>query len=403
MIEELFLRLRNQAEQSKPDIRAAALLRLARVQQSFAPEQARALFASALKETRELPEENSSALFEQAELLAAAGAPQLLSEIPHRNDSIEAQLFRLRFQQAAAQRIGEIMFEHKHFNAAFEYVIHYDDAVSFPFLIASKLIDSLQDEERKREIFSRTLAAWREGREEGFLGVFRSYWRSLPAKEARSLVREIVRVIEEKPDEDMDLTYDQERGIHFTSSREHTFFHLFQLIRQIHPAMADGLIADYQQLAAAIQRYPKGMDSVDEETEELYRKAIEAGEDDGLSFEMDKNSEMYKYLLALHRASISGNFEPTFEHALTLYRRDTDPENPNQALQELWPSCFRFREILYRAGSRLGQEATVYLDLIPDENLRLFAHIELAAALAGLPEFDGIQERIQKRLSMYEE
>ena len=48
-----------------------------------------------------------------------------------------------------------------------------------------------------------------------------------------------------------------------------------------------------------------------------------------------------------------------------------------------------FRAILYRAGKLLGVDATIYLDRIPDRDLRLLAQIELAAALVGLPELSG--------------
>ena len=50
-----------------------------------------------------------------------------------------------------------------------------------------------------------------------------------------------------------------------------------------------------------------------------------------------------------------------------------------------------FRSILHSAAKRLGEDAAVYLDRIPDADLRLFAQIELGAGLAGLPELRGIQ------------
>jgi hypothetical protein len=42
--------------------------------------------------------------------------------------------------------------------------------------------------------------------------------------------------------------------------------------------------------------------------------------------------------------------------------------------------------LLYTAGKNLGREAAAYLDRIPDGDIRLFAEIEFAAALAGLPQ-----------------
>ena len=73
------------------------------------------------------------------------------------------------------------------------------------------------------------------------------------------------------------------------------------------------------------------------------------------------------------------------------------PDRPNQAPQEFWPSTCTFRSILYSAGKRLGREAAVYLDRIPEADLRLFAQIELAAGLAGLPELRGTQREYRPR------
>lgn len=68
------------------------------------------------------------------------------------------------------------------------------------------------------------------------------------------------------------------------------------------------------------------------------------------------------------------------------YDEDTSPESPNQALKSSWPSSCMFCRIIREAGKRLGEDAASYVGQIPDADLRLFARIELAAALAGLPE-----------------
>jgi len=62
------------------------------------------------------------------------------------------------------------------------------------------------------------------------------------------------------------------------------------------------------------------------------------------------------------------------------------------------PECIprRFRSILYAAGKRRA-DAARYLPTIEAPDLRLFAQIELAAALGGLPEFGGIQREYRPR------
>jgi hypothetical protein len=81
----------------------------------------------------------------------------------------------------------------------------------------------------------------------------------------------------------------------------------------------------------------------------------------------------------------SGDFAPSIEDALEKYREDTSPATRNYAPKEYWPSTGVFRTVFYQAGKRLGAEAVKLLEQIPDDDLRLFASIELAAALAGVP------------------
>lgn len=44
-----------------------------------------------------------------------------------------------------------------------------------------------------------------------------------------------------------------------------------------------------------------------------------------------------------------------------------------------------FRTVFYQVAKRLGRDAAKFLDQVPDDDLRLFATIELAAALVSVP------------------
>lgn len=90
---------------------------------------------------------------------------------------------------------------------------------------------------------------------------------------------------------------------------------------------------------------------------------------------------------ALRQASEDSDFGPAIDLAHKRYLDHVSPERPNQALEEFWPSSSTFRSILYRAGKRLSGGAATYLGSIPDVDQRPFARIELAAALAGLPNY----------------
>ena len=88
--------------------------------------------------------------------------------------------------------------------------------------------------------------------------------------------------------------------------------------------------------------------------------------------------------------ALETNFEAAFREAEERYARDTDGENPNDAHKECWPSAREFRNILFKAGQHQGLAAAKHLDRIPDADLRLFAQIELCAAIAGLPQLGGL-------------
>jgi hypothetical protein len=377
MAPELLSLAREAAEKSKPDVRAAALLRIARVQTAFDPVQARTTLDRALDETRRLPGRDGEFLMEHARLFAAAVAPDLLPEIP---------LLRQLHRDYESQALGRIMIEHGHSNAAYEFVMRYDDPASFPFPVASQLIERL-DEGLKLTVFRRAVEAWRATHSHHFPWLFQSRWKLMPAEEARDVVREIVRFTLEQPDQPTQATYDPEGTVQITSVREHTLFSVLHILRHLDQPLADSLLADHAQLRAAARRFPYGMESVMQEAEA--RKKPD-GESCG-GFMMGGNSRDFPYLTALMQGSRDGDFGPAFEHAMERYLEDIAPENPNQAPLEFWPSTCAFRGILYRAGKRLGSDAAAYLERIPDPDLRLFAQIELAAALAGLPEIQAVQ------------
>ena len=132
------------------------------------------------------------------------------------------------------------------------------------------------------------------------------------------------------------------------------------------------------------------MESVIEEAE-ARRKQAPPGARSG--YGMGGDPRDFPYLQSLIQAGEEADFDPPFAQALERYREDAGPDNPTGAPKEFWSSTCRFRGVLYEAGRTLGPAAAVYLDRIPDPDLRLLAGIELAAALAGLPELRGPESR----------
>jgi hypothetical protein len=404
MSDDLMAQARKQAERSLPPVRAAAWMRIARVQSALDPGQARITFEMALDEIRSFLGRDRDFFFQDAQKIAASFAPDLLREIP---------VVRGIGHEFHAGTLVNIMLQHGHIEAAFDYVNQSDGPSSFPYGYAGNLMQKL-DDERRLTVLRRAINAWRASVDEelmpkhhqiegpskhiplmrlqlNFIHLFQRYWKLLPADEALAVVREIVRTALEQPDVGTTAGYENEAR--FTSTRAYVLFEVLHILRHLDVPLAESLIADHEQLAVAARRYPDGHDTIDEEFEERRKQREASGATCGGGFIGSGNPSDLAYQRALRQSSVGGDFGPPIDHAVERYREDTASDSPNYAPRAFWPSTCAFRTILYAAGKRLGPEATLLLDRIPDEDLRLFARIELAAALAGLPEFSEIQRK----------
>jgi hypothetical protein len=417
MTNDLLTSARSQAEQSSSPVRAAARMRIARVESAVDPGQARVTFEIALDEIRNLSSRDRQVLFEQAQQVAAAFAPDLLEKIP------PARHFPSDHQ---SERLLSIMLEHGHIDAAFDYVLDCDVPFGFPFGYAADLMHRL-DDERRLTVLRCAMNAWRAPQdvelmrkhriphEDGhgslirlghlqshFIRLFQHQWKILSREEALAVVREIVQIALDRPDLGTSAGYPD--GIHFTSSREHVLFEVLHILHHLDPPLAESLIASFAQLAAAAHRYPNGVETmhreVERQAEERRKQMAASGETCTGGFIMTGDPRDLSRQLALHRSSQAGDFGPSIDHALELYEEDTNPDSPNQALKAFWPSTTSLRNTLYNAGKNLGPNAATLLDRIPDLDLHLFAQIELAAALVGLPAFPETSMKQRRRPPM---
>jgi hypothetical protein len=379
-----------QADRSSPGVRAAALMRIARVQLAVAPAEARATFERGLEAARQLASPEREMVFEQASYAAAAVAPHLLSQLPSRHG---------RSLGAMTGNLCKIMIEHGRAADAVSLVLDHPPDAEFPFYAVPTLMHHASDEATKLALLRRAIAAWRLSPPgaDMFLWTFQSQWKVLPEEEAREVTREMVHAILEGPEMNSDGTYDREGTVRITSGRENMLFQILGPLRHLDPALAETLIAGRQQLAAAARRFPNGLESVMEESRQ---RAATEGATCGGGFIMGGDPRDFPYMRSLMQAELDGEFGRPLAYALERYQEDTAPDNPNQAPIDCWPSTAEFRSILHRAGKRLGAEAARLLDEIPDTDIRLLAEIELAAALAGLPELQGVQMFRPKRPAM---
>lgn len=375
MVDELLPGARKQAGRSVAPVRAAALMRIARVETKRNAGQARITFEMALEEIRRLARPERDVLLEQARLLSAAVCPDLLPQLISGSG---------RFHHFESNTLVRVMLEHGHHDAALTFAMDPGEVAPFPFLMIGNLLQGLEDPVARLALLRRTVKAWRVTRDQHFVWLFPYHWKVLPPAEALEVARDMVRDALDKPDQ---LTTAGTEEVVITSARENTIFQLWPVFLHLDAAMAQSLLAGHEQLAAAVRRYPAGMETIHAEAEERRKNA--SGMACGGGFIMAGNPKDFPYQKRLMQAAKDGDFEPAIQDALDHYIEDTAPENPNTAPKEFWHSANSFRAILYRAGKLLGGDATMYLDRIPDHDLRLLARIELAAALAGLPELSG--------------
>jgi hypothetical protein len=389
MEDDLLEKARRQAEKADASIRAAALLRIARAESAGDLAQALRTLLEGLDAIQKLSPAGRDRLLEEARSVAAAVAPELLGEIP--------ETHRFGPRQFASVHIVQTMVAHGHVEAAFHYLIEHDDPSSFPFFSVAAVLHHLnprspESADRRLSLLRHALEMWRKcppGRRshdrDQFVQVFGRHWTEFPADEASAVARMVVDRAVSEPDGAMSARYRNE--VEFSSTRQHTLFQILHVLRRLDPAIAQSLLDSHDQLAVAARRYPNGWETMNEEMEaEVKRRQASGATCEGGGYILAGNPEDFDRQRRLIDAMRSGEFAQSIEDALEKYREDMSPDTRNYAPKEHWPSTGAFRTVFYKAGQRLGVNAANLLEQIPDDDLRLFASIELAAALAGVPE-----------------
>jgi hypothetical protein len=405
MADDLLETAHRQAEKADPSVRAAALLRIARAQSVADASQARQTLLEGLDAVRALPAPVRDHLFQEARGAAAAVSPELLAEIPVPQHSGPVHFAPPGFESV---QIVQTMLTHGHLDAAFDYLLGESDPYSFPFLSVGGVLHQLDPNDpenatRRLTLLRHTAELWRQslsggprhrrnhfqGHRYGFVGMFGHFWNEFPPEEALSIVRTIVDQAVKEPDAGTSASYPNE--IHFSSPRQDTLFLIFHVLRHVDSSAAESLLASHDQLAIAVRRYPNGLETMNEESKvEAERRkaeqvACEGGTCQGGGYILTGDPRDFDRQRQIIDAVRNGDFAPAIEDALEKYQEDTSPDAPNYAPKEYWPSTGAFRSTLYQAGKRLGSDAGRLLEQIPDDDLRLFASIEFAAALSGAP------------------
>ena len=378
---------RDQAERSDSPVKAAALLHIARVLTAFDQPEAERVLEQAITLASELSEEDRDIILGEAVSLAACVSPQRAFRlVPHVVDQSAGGILLKAMVD---------MLNHGHVAEAVTYLSERMPGAAYPFGAVGQAMAHCKDDETRLQVFRGAIRAMRDaaradsppgGRFEAaseFLRLFTRSWTVLPADEAAGVVRELVRSIVSEPDQRTTATFSSgSNTVRFSSRHERQLFEILNPLQRLAPDLTQSLVRDHPQLAAAVARFPYGMESMHPplpaEADRASREPVEQPD----------YIDVGRRLIPIPEA-ISTDFKEAFDLALHLYAVDSDAESRNDAPRACWPSTQEFRKILFKAGQHEGHAAARHLDRIPNADLRLFAQIELAAALAGLPQLGG--------------
>jgi hypothetical protein len=253
------------------------------------------------------------------------------------------------------------------------------------------LLSQADNDDERRLLLRRAFKVWRKQEAPAHLDEFwnllREHWRVLPIDEARATLTQTLDAILQKPDGDGTHSFSD---IKLGGDHAASIFRSFGLLLELDPGRAEELRLAHPELARALERYPKGWQSILEEAE-AERARMPPPDPNRRSFVVAGGADGLQYAQAL----MAGDFELPLERALARYRDDTDATNPNLALKAFWPSTGLYQNIFWQMGKQRDESAQTRLKKVADPEIRLLAQIEYAAALCALPELQsmGVSQR----------
>src|SRR5262245_66016670 len=200
MPQQLLADALEQASWSAAPVKAAALLHIARVLTAFDQQRAERVLGEGLSALAALPDDERVAMEPQARCLIATVSPRrAFTFVPARRELLPG-----------TDKFLIDMMRHGHVEEAVEYLrdSNLQPGEAFPYAAALEASGHSPDDRTRLDILRRAIRAARADTRHGmgaagFVSLFQFGWRLLPADEARTEIREIVRRTLEQPDERM--------------------------------------------------------------------------------------------------------------------------------------------------------------------------------------------------------
>jgi hypothetical protein len=384
MREALLQTAYEQAKHSERGVRAAALVHIARVLAASDQAAAEDLLEQGIALVREIDGPGSEHLFANAVYLAATVSPKhaLTLYAEHKGTAHFG---------VSVMGLVNAMAGHGHIRDAISYLNNPLPGDHFLFEFLGNLDGECRDDETRLQLLDSAIRAWGnrspvtpDSRDymvrRAFTGFLGRYWNLVPPQVAAPVLREVAQLAHEAKSDSRRFSMTGQPGDLELTMQESELFWLFPALLSLAPDVARFVLQGRPQLAAAVERFPLGWQSI-----RNMGPKFDLARDDAM---MVGNSGIIPM-----REVLADDFKAAFREANKQLAEERDQEGPNEAPKECWPAAWEFRNILFKAGQHLGMAAEMYLERVPDPDLRLFAQIELCAAMAGLPQMPHVTVR----------
>ena len=248
------------------DLRAYALLQLARGYSRIEPAKAPSLLTDAFSATTAIsPDDKMAKESLQREILLQllaldhAKANELL---PQAEDKPRAEIS----QELIRQDIRS-----KKLDDAGELIGQISRISEFPYAEGSELMQAFPKEEswRRSAVFSQALASYSASEHKqiqignGFADMVTANWRDLPPEQVEQGIDEVLKQAKSNQDAaTVSLASDKGDQASFASVYEFRLFQLLPILREINKGKAEELLRDDQAVQGLLSKYPNGQESL---------------------------------------------------------------------------------------------------------------------------------------------
>ena len=166
------------------------------------------------------------------------------------------------------------MSDHGHFGYLRTYVLHDAPLADVPSDGVNLLMDRTTESDERLLLLRRPIESWRAKEQSfpelahrarhQFVSFFRTWRKPLAVKEATAVLNEIVGHTLSSEDKGVNGQFGDAR---FTSMHALELFQIFDTLSELDPEHAQELVKAHSELARAIERYPGGPRTIQEEAD----------------------------------------------------------------------------------------------------------------------------------------